>query len=298
MTYTERQADIMKKLSMEFHCVACTGRFPRAFMVTVECDHRYCADCIKTLFMQSTKDEGLYPPKCCRNPIPLAKVAKHMDVNDLATFELATIEYKTHNRTYCSNHNCGVFIVPSNIGAGTHRATCPQCGTNTCAICKNRYHNKTDCPDDPSLQQTRELARAMGWQTCFTCSRVVQLRSGCNHMTCPCGAEFCYVCGTQWKECNCEAADPNRIEERAEEIVQRDAAHLAPAERRQRVHEVFNELQENHECVHSRRFQRITDGAPRRGFRCEFCDARHHKYILQCRHCYVNVCESCRRHRI
>ena len=73
---------------------------------------------------------------------------------------------------------------------------------------------------------------------------------------------------------------------------------MLPNERRRRVHEVFAELQENHECEHSRRFQRVDSGAPRRGFRCEMCDARHYKYILQCRHCYVNVCEACRRNRI
>ncbi|KAF2787237.1 hypothetical protein K505DRAFT_258151 [Melanomma pulvis-pyrius CBS 109.77] len=299
MTYTERQAETMRKLSMEFQCCACTDRYSRAFMITATCSHRYCLDCIKDLFMRSTKDEGLYPPKCCRQHISVATVSKHMDPDQLAAFELATVEYATRNRTYCNNYACSMFIVPGNIEPGTERATCSKCGTHTCATCKNGYHYNTDCPDDPSLLQTRELARGMGWQTCYACDRVVQLRSGCNHMTCLCKAEFCYVCGARWKECNCQAADPNRIEERAEEIVERDAPlNLPPAERRRQVRQVFAELQENHECEHSRRFQRITFGAPRGGFRCELCDARHYKYILQCRHCYVNVCEDCRRNRI
>lgn len=33
----ERQADILNKLSMEFHCCACTDRFPRASMITTKC---------------------------------------------------------------------------------------------------------------------------------------------------------------------------------------------------------------------------------------------------------------------
>jgi hypothetical protein len=28
------------------------------------------------------------------------------------------------------------------------------------------------------------------------------------------------------------------------------------------------------------------------------CDDEHRKYILQCRGCYINVCEDCRRNRI
>jgi hypothetical protein len=183
MSYTERQADIMKKLSMEFQCIACTDRFPRASMVTTKCSHRYCVDCIKSLFLQSTKDEELYSPRCCKQPIPLALVSKHMDTDELVTFELAIVEYATRNRTYCSNYDCATFIVPDNIESGTERAACSKCGTDTCAICKNVYHQGSDCPEDPSLQQTRELAREMGWQTCYACDRVVQLRTGCNHMT-------------------------------------------------------------------------------------------------------------------
>jgi hypothetical protein len=183
MSFTERQADTMRKLSMKLRCTACTDRFPRAAMVTTPCKDRYCIDCIKTLFMKSTKDESLYPPKCCKEVIPPALVTKHMDLEELAVFELATVEYATRDKTYCSNHECAKFILPGTIASGTNRATCPACGTDTCTICKNASHQGTDCPDDPSIGQTRQLAREMGWQTCFACDRVVELWTGCNHMT-------------------------------------------------------------------------------------------------------------------
>ncbi|KAG9190145.1 hypothetical protein G6011_08233 [Alternaria panax] len=299
MSYVERQADTIKKLSTEFNCCTCYDRFPRASMVTAKCGDRYCVDCMKGLFMRSTKDEGLYPPRCCKQPIPLDLVARHMKPDELATFELAVVEHATQNKTYCSNHDCVTFIIPGSIEPGTNRAVCPKCSAETCATCNNEFHPGTDCPDDPALRQTRELAREMGWQTCYGCNREVDLISGCYHMRCPCGAEFCYVCGVRWKECTCITADLHRIEERAVEIVDRDAGpNMLPQERRQRVDRVFAELQDNHECEHSRRFQRIFDGAPRKGFRCEMCNVRHHKYILQCRYCYVNVCEDCRRNRI
>jgi hypothetical protein len=87
MTSTEQQADTMNKFSVEFQCTACTDRYPRYKIVTSNCGHRYCADCIKSLFMRSTKDESLYPPKCCKQAIPLALVAKHMDAAELALFQ-------------------------------------------------------------------------------------------------------------------------------------------------------------------------------------------------------------------
>jgi hypothetical protein len=124
MTYTERQADTIMKLSTKFVCTACTGRFPRTNLVTATCSHRYCADCAKKLFMRSTKDEELYPPRCCKQPIPLALVAKNLDAEEVAAFELASVEFTTQNRTYCSNVACGMFIAPDNVEPGSQRATC------------------------------------------------------------------------------------------------------------------------------------------------------------------------------
>jgi hypothetical protein len=183
MNYAERQAVTIQKLGMEYQCIACTDRVSRVNMVTAQCGHRYCADCMKSLFMRSTKDESLYPPKCCKKPIPLASVASHMEANDLAVFRLAAVEFATQHRVYCSNLNCAVFIVPDNIKSGLQRAECSVCGTETCTICMNGYHYSRDCPDDPALRQTRALAASSGWQTCQSCKRVVQLRSGCNHIT-------------------------------------------------------------------------------------------------------------------
>jgi hypothetical protein len=183
MSYVERQADTIKKLSTEFKCCTCYDRFPRASMVTAKCGDRYCIDCMKGLFMRSTKDESLYPPRCCKQKIPLDLIARHMEPNELATFELAIMEYATQKKTYCSNPDCATFIVPDRIEPGTNRAVCPKCSAETCAICNHEFHAGSDCPDDPLLRQTRELAREMGWQTCNACHREVDLRSGCNHIT-------------------------------------------------------------------------------------------------------------------
>ncbi|KAI4842474.1 hypothetical protein E4T44_03791 [Aureobasidium sp. EXF-8845] len=50
-----------------------------------------------------------------------------------------------------------------------------------------------------------ELAATEGWQRCYNtkCHRVVALTIGCNHITCVCGAQFCYVCGARWRTCDC-----------------------------------------------------------------------------------------------
>lgn len=183
MSYAERQAKTLKKFSMQLDCCACADQYPRASLVMTQCEHRYCIDCIKSLFMRSTHDESLYPPRCCKQPIPLALVAKYMALDEIEAFELSAMEYTTRNRTYCSNLNCSRFLVPESVELSTKRVVCPDCTAETCAICNNTYHAGSDCQEDTALQQTKELARNMGWQTCYACERVVILRSGCNHMT-------------------------------------------------------------------------------------------------------------------
>ncbi|KAF2158314.1 hypothetical protein M409DRAFT_71698 [Zasmidium cellare ATCC 36951] len=298
MTFAERQADLLVKLSQGFTCSVCRETRRCDAMAKVQCEHRYCIDCAKELFIRATNDEELFPPRCCKKPIDATLVRRHMTDDELEAYDIASIEFATIDRTYCSNRQCGKFLPAGLMHVGTKAATCKNCDTCTCCICNNEYHRGSDCPNDPALRATRKLALANGWQTCPGCNVLVQLRTGCNYITCRCKTEFCYVCGIRWKNCHCDVADEGRMIERAEEVVDRDAEAGPPrAERNRRVRLIHSELQENHECEHRGRFQRLLSGG-RRGFQCEMCDARHWKYILQCRHCYINVCEDCRRNRI
>ncbi|KAF2683499.1 hypothetical protein K458DRAFT_453098 [Lentithecium fluviatile CBS 122367] len=303
VSYAESQADVLEKLSNTTRCSACLSRFPVALTIDTGCNaesHRYCIDCMKHVFIRATKEEPYHPPRCCGQQIPLEAFEQHMTVEEVEAFKLAGVEFSTPDRVYCSNRQCGRFIHLERVDMGMNRATCECCSQLTCSACKNAYHGDTACPDDPALRQAQELARGEGWQSCPTCHRLVDIISGCNHITCPCGANFCYVCGSRWKTCNCPHADEARIEARAEEVVDLDAPVDMPhAERQRRVWEVQRDLLEHDDCEHPGRFRRVFGGERRRrAMRCELCSDRHWKYILQCRHCHINVCEDCRRNRI
>ncbi|EAW06656.1 uncharacterized protein ACLA_083510 [Aspergillus clavatus NRRL 1] len=68
-------------------------------------------------------------------------------------------------------------------------------------LCKRAAH-EGDCPDED--EEVLQLSEREGWRRCFQCRKVIELGVGCNHITCRCGAEFCYVCGTKWRQCRCE----------------------------------------------------------------------------------------------
>merc|ERR1719502_2194064 len=49
-----------------------------------------------------------------------------------------------------------------------------------------------------------KFCRQMNFMRCFDCGHVIEKKAGCNHITCVCGAHFCYLCGTKWGECKCQ----------------------------------------------------------------------------------------------
>lgn len=166
--------------SEETGCVCCREEKLSSSTRLLACGHLYCLDCLKDLFMRSTKDESLYPPRCCRQEIGFEDVFEHLTEEERERFLMASVEFSTTNRTYCSNKRCGIFILPENIKGDD--AQCQDCRAATCVICKQGGHIG-DCPADANIQTTLELAADKSWRRCNKCLRIVELSVGCNHIT-------------------------------------------------------------------------------------------------------------------
>lgn len=132
------------------------------------------------LFIRATRDETLFPPRCCRKTIAVTVIASELTRVQLNAFRMAEVDFNTGDRTYCSNLACASFIPPPDTMAD--KAFCAQCGSETCAICKGEFHKDTDCPYDPALHGTLALAEQKNWQRCHACRQLVELAIGCNHM--------------------------------------------------------------------------------------------------------------------
>lgn len=127
----------------------------------------------------SMLDNALFPPRCCRKPIPLDPNRKFLAAELAGQFQAKKIEFKTKHRTYCHRPECLTFVPPKFIHGEV--ATCVSCQRRTCTICKDASHTG-DCPRDESVQEVLQLAQANGWQRCYSCRCVVELDHGCNHM--------------------------------------------------------------------------------------------------------------------
>ena len=168
--------------SIQYECVSCT-EFKRDFeILQTPCGHHYCQVCLSALFDQSTKDETLFPPRCCREIITLDSARLYVSTALAQNFSEKSLEFGSPDRTYCSQPTCASFIPPASISSETSTATCILCHTSTCTICKGTSHDD-DCPEDVGMQLILGVAREQGWQRCYNCRRFVELNTGCNHIT-------------------------------------------------------------------------------------------------------------------
>lgn len=162
-------------------CVICDEENHLYDVLQAPCDHFYCRFCFHSLVEASTRDESLFPPRCCLEVIPLSLAEGFLGKDLLELFEKKGVEYTTLDRTYCVNAACGEFIPLNCIRLGV--ATCPSCQQKTCSMCKNLPHIDSECPEDADEQSVDALAKAEKWARCSSCTRRIELVIGCNHIT-------------------------------------------------------------------------------------------------------------------
>ncbi|TDZ14766.1 ATP-dependent RNA helicase DEAH12 [Colletotrichum orbiculare MAFF 240422] len=183
-------------------CIACFESFEAQELYRADCGDRWCQGCTRSLFELSTKDQSLFPPECCGKEFPIYEDVLGADL--LARWKAKRVEHTTEDKTYCHVPTCSAFIVPATIVGNV--ATCPACHATTCAICKAQTHDGA-CQEDHQAQEVLQIAEQMGWKRCGACKALIELRGGCNQMTCRCGHEFCYKCGATWHTCSYEGVE-------------------------------------------------------------------------------------------
>ncbi|CAK4030698.1 Hypothetical predicted protein [Lecanosticta acicola] len=180
--YVRRQVTAMQKLGRQgTQCIACADSFRAVDVTKLECKHVYCKDCLHTFIMRGIveRDLNLLPPRCCGETVPFEVIKSVLEEDELVAFQDGQLERDTRDKTYCSNAECGRFVSPVDITAG--KAVCRHCGTQSCALCKQTFH-EDDCPADIDLQDTLQLGRELNWRRCFSCRALVSIDFGCNHM--------------------------------------------------------------------------------------------------------------------
>jgi hypothetical protein len=164
-------------------CIICLEKnIPKHDSITTKCGHVYCRGCIRQLFTRSMSDPELFPPRCCKEAIPYEQVLFLFPGNFKHRFDERLEEFNTPNPIYCPTINCGKFLAPRTF-KHDNTASCEKCKENTCTKCRAKAHEQENCPADKDLEELRMVGKESNWQICFNCKNLVELNTGCYHIT-------------------------------------------------------------------------------------------------------------------
>mmetsp|Transcript_122336 Transcript_122336/g.237984 ORF Transcript_122336/g.237984 Transcript_122336/m.237984 type:complete len:567 (-) Transcript_122336:70-1770(-) len=196
-------------------CVACCEKLQ---CIRFPCgQHIFCAKCLFDMASMAIKDRTMIPLRCCKQKVePGDKV-------DLAIGQLlpevgrqkyqeAMLLKASQNVMYCPQPDCGALIVLDHIvqaKVDDGPIGCPKCQQALCHECKSEWHTGMTCHQyqfltAKSVDAITKYCRQMNYMRCGDCGHVIEKKAGCNHMTCLCGNNFCYVCGSKWGDCRCQ----------------------------------------------------------------------------------------------
>jgi E3 ubiquitin-protein ligase RNF144 len=207
-------------------------KYPSEIFDGMVCSHRFCSTCI-TLHIRNKLQEKLVSIDCpdpnCSEHLTPEQCVVILPKQTFEEWSLALVEadIPLSQKFYCPFRNCSAVllkdIAPDELGSSSGAAAvvikeseCPECRRLFCAQCGVPWHAGLDCSEFQRLSDSEKeicdlmlfkLAKECEWQRCASCKHIVERSSGCCHMLCRCGYEFCYKCGSEWKEagmpCNC-----------------------------------------------------------------------------------------------
>ena len=175
------------------------------------CGHIYCSGCLRH-YLASAPETKTFPLVClgdetaCKIPISLPLIRRFMTPQAFqALVEAAFHSYldqHSQELKYCTTPDCQQIYRHS---LETRILQCPSCFSSICSACDDEAHEGMTCKErrdqkSSSVQDRlfNEWANQHG-KRCPECKSVIEKIDGCNHITCRCGAHFCWECGKTFR---------------------------------------------------------------------------------------------------
>ncbi|KAG8964417.1 hypothetical protein FRC03_001818 [Tulasnella sp. 419] len=173
-------------------------------------EHQYCMDClseyIKVTLKKGKKARSVFPIRCPECPIETwqmtEEVAEMFLSEELLDMWRRQARLELVEQVECPYEGCSASFEWTKTFPAPKLITCPECNRSLCLSCRTAPHPALTCEEnmtDSNDAAIYEIARVMGWKRCQMCKMVVERVSGCPHMTCICGNEFCYRCGSLYR---------------------------------------------------------------------------------------------------
>ena len=212
------------KFKLEFEkeeCSICLDEVLKPLIIELDgCKHRFCKKCIKGYLENSLNEGNVIDNKCpdvnCDKIICDLDILKVLSALQFGKFKQYRVLSKLRmdpNSRWCPNPDC---TQPGTVADPNHpdfpKLHCESCNTDFCFHCSDIWHEDLTCKqwsrtkarnvkNSEVRRKKKEESNTKAWLKanktvkCKKCGSLVQKAEGCNHMTCRCGHEFCWLCG-------------------------------------------------------------------------------------------------------
>lgn len=176
--------------------------------------HIFCTPCLRTYLLerlsQALRGDSIVVARCPACPGDSWRMHESCAARILLPEEMDDWRQQQYldavEKIYCPNPRCSEALQLEDGCRSTQNTACPLCRTPICVPCRSVAHKGMSCSKWQSSAKSmggsdvalRKLAKKLQWRRCPRCRIVVERNEGCKHMTCRCGHQFCFLCGSTW----------------------------------------------------------------------------------------------------
>jgi E3 ubiquitin-protein ligase RNF144 len=193
-----------------FMCLICMNQKlcnDKLYVCKCEHWHDYCEDCINqyTLYRINQFQEVTCPNPSCDIPLDTS----------LPFFQQLPprIQERYHHvhQFHLTHQDDNSKLCPADRCDGVIRKDSPEERVMVCNTCKGAFCSECllmEHEGDCDAFQVHFLENNLNYRKC-QCGIIIEKQEGCNHVTCICGHDFCYLCGESWTSDHDKPHDSN-----------------------------------------------------------------------------------------
>ncbi|CAG8534958.1 11623_t:CDS:2 [Paraglomus brasilianum] len=193
-------------MSNNEHCLICRSASETDLVkASSGCDHAdSCKSCLeKHIESQCNTKVALQvtcPKPSCRKELGYHDIRKLAQKQLFERYDNLLLRHairKLPDFRWCKVANCG-WGQEHTTGDDEPVMTCHACNAKSCFTHDVPWHTNMTCDEfDESLKKGDNATRVYYEQhtkSCPECKEAIEKNDGCDHMTCRCGHEFCWLC--------------------------------------------------------------------------------------------------------
>ncbi|ELP91237.1 ariadne RING finger, putative [Entamoeba invadens IP1] len=188
---------------LTFNCSVCMEDVPFDDTYINVCGHRFCKSCVRDSIkyqMKQTWEKVHCQEGGCFQVIDISDILLYNLIEDKALLQNYTerLDKKTFETSIklCPKCHKELFLV-----CDKGMAACVYCEYTFCRECLEPWHVGRTCEQWKEFikNEDENKERMVQWikqntKICPRCKNPIQKNGGCNHMTCRCGHQFCWLC--------------------------------------------------------------------------------------------------------